>query len=92
MLSRMTAIEAAMLSMPDQIEEIYQTIMTAPMSSDLDHRLEESIAKLRLEEEIEAELKGELHSTEPEIVVQTRNQDELRQRAVSIQKGHKNKQ
>jgi hypothetical protein len=32
MLSRKTALEAAMLSMPDQMEEIYQTIVSAALA------------------------------------------------------------
>jgi len=62
MMSRKTAIEAAMLSMPDQMEEIYQTIMTTPASEDIGSRLEDSIEKLRLQEDIEAELSGELEA------------------------------
>ena len=79
-----------MLSMPDQIEEIYQTIMTAPMSSDMDSKLEESIAKLRLEEEIEAELDGDIKDAVPEIAIRTINQSELLKRAASVQKMNKN--
>lgn len=63
MLSRKTAIEAAMLSMPDQMEEIYQTIMTTPANVDLGAKLDDSIEKLRLQEDIEAELSGEIDSS-----------------------------
>jgi len=68
MMSRKTAIEAAMLSMPDQLEEIYQTIMTTPASEDVGSRLEDSIEKLRLQEDIEAELSGELEAALPGMV------------------------
>lgn len=68
MLSRKTAIEAAMLSMPDQLEEIYQTIMTTPTSEDVSSRLEDSIEKLRLQEDIEAELSGEIEAVFPGMV------------------------
>ena len=68
MMSRKTAIEAAMLSMPDQMEEIYQTIMTTPASEDIGSRLEDSIEKLRLQEDIEAELSGELEAALPGMV------------------------
>ena len=54
-----------MLSMPDQIEEIYQTIMTAPATENGDARLEDSLAKLRLQEDIEAELAGDLAEVMP---------------------------
>lgn len=68
MMSRKTAIEAAMLSMPDQMEEIYQTIMTTPTSEDVGSRLEDSIENLRLQEDIEAELSGELEAALPGMV------------------------
>lgn len=65
MLSRRRSIEAAMLSMPDQMEEIYQSIISAPSAGGLDSRLEESIARLRLEEDIEAELASDLGEALP---------------------------
>jgi hypothetical protein len=66
MLGRRTALEAAMLSMPDQMEEIYQTVVTAPTSSDVGSRLEDAIARLRLEEDVEAELAGDLGDAVPD--------------------------
>ena len=68
MLSRKTAIEAALLSMPDQLEEIYQTIMTTPATEDVGSRLEDSIEKLRLQEDIEAELSGEIEAVMPGMI------------------------
>lgn len=65
MINRKRSIEAAMLSMPDQVEEIYQSIVSAPTSSGLDSRLEESIARLSLEEDIEAELSADLGEATP---------------------------
>ncbi len=65
MLSRKRALDAAMLSMPDQLEEIYPTIMTTPLSEEVGSRLEESIAKLRLQEDIEAELAGDVAAAIP---------------------------
>jgi hypothetical protein len=56
MMSRKRALDAAMLAMPDQLEEIYQSIMTAPLTEGTGTRLDESISKLRLQEDIEAEL------------------------------------
>lgn len=67
MLSRKMGIEAAILSMPDQMDEIYQTIVTAPTGVDVDSKLAESIAKLGLEEDLEAELEGALRETAPEL-------------------------
>ena len=67
MLSRKLGIEAAILSMPDQMDEIFQTIVTAPTSADVDSKLAESIAKLGLEEDLEAELEGALRETVPDL-------------------------
>lgn len=67
MMSRKTALEAAMLSMPDQLEEIYQTIMTAPAAGGTGAKLDDAIARLRLEEEIESELAGDLSEAVPEL-------------------------
>ena len=61
MTSRKRALEAAMLSMPDQMEEIYQTIMTTSATEEVGSRLDDAIAKLRLQEDIEAELAGEIN-------------------------------
>jgi len=67
MLSRKRAMEAAMLAMPDQMEEIYQTLMTLPASEDAGARLDEAMARLRLQEDIEAELAGDLAEAVPGI-------------------------
>ena len=65
MLTKRQAIEAAMMAMPDQIEEIYQMIMAAPFSSSLSSKLDESLSRLRLEDELQQELNDELHDTIP---------------------------
>ncbi len=65
MLSRRTAIEATMLSMPDQLEELYQGIMTNPAAGGLGSKLDDMIDKLRLQEDIEAELSGEIEAVLP---------------------------
>ena len=76
MYSKKRALEAAMLSMPDQMEEIYQGIMTTSSSEDGGSRLDGAIAKLQLQEDIEAELSGEftnfkdVNDTIPGIVAQ----------------------
>ncbi|MDS4015188.1 MAG: hypothetical protein RKP46_12705 [Candidatus Accumulibacter sp.] len=56
MLSRRRALEAALLTMPDQIDEIYQTIMTLPASEEIGSRLEEAVSRLRVQEDIETDL------------------------------------
>jgi hypothetical protein len=71
MLSRRRALEAAMLSMPDQLDEIYQTIMTLPVTEDVGTRLEEAIGKLRLQEDIEADLASDLADAVPGVAMPT---------------------
>ena len=71
MLSRRRALEAAMLSMPDQLDEIYQTIMTLPVSEDVGTRLEEAIGRLRLQEDIEADLASDLAEALPGVAMPT---------------------
>ena len=80
MLSRRRALEAAMLSMPDQLDEIYQTIMTLPVNEDVGARLEEAIGKLRLQEDIEADLASDLAEALPGMAMPTPAADAARQR------------
>ncbi len=69
MLSRKTALEAAVLSMPDQMEEIYQMVVAAPRSHELGVKLTEAVGNLRLREEIEGEVANDLATNIPGIVV-----------------------
>lgn len=69
MLSRKAALEAALISMPDQMEEIYQTIVTAPTSEELGAKLSDAVANLRLHEDIEVELAGDIERAVPGLVV-----------------------
>lgn len=89
MLSRRMAIEAAMLSMPDQMDEIYQTIMTAPTSADVDSKLADSIAKLGLEEDLEAELEGALREAVPDFSAHLDDRHAIRQAAAAKQQAQK---
>lgn len=58
--SRMFAIEAAMVSMPDTIEEVFQQAVSMPMASDASARLRESVDRLTIEENLEADISEEL--------------------------------
>ena len=69
MVGKSAAIDAAMLAMPDKIEEIYQMIVAAPFSSGIGDKLEDSLSRLRLEEALEAELSSDLSSTLPDSVL-----------------------
>lgn len=65
MLSHKEAIDAALLAMPDQFDEIYQTLVSAPMSVEAGNRLQEALSRLRLQEDIETELADELNHLSP---------------------------
>ena len=89
MLSRKMGIEAAILSMPDQMDEIYQTIVTAPTGVDVDSKLAESIAKLGLEEDLEAELEGALRETAPELSARQEHRPLNLKKAAAIRQAEK---
>lgn len=59
MLSKRPAIEAAMVSLPDQLAEIYQIVMGEGPQND-GARLSDAIASLRLRQDIEAEIAEDL--------------------------------
>ncbi len=53
--ARRSALEATLVSMPDKMEEVYQMVLTAPYASDTGQKLEESLQRLRIAEEVAAE-------------------------------------
>lgn len=53
--TRRSTLEATLISMPDKLEEVYQLVITAPYSSEMGGKLEESLARLRIAEEVAAE-------------------------------------
>ena len=53
--TRRSTLEATLISMPDKLEEVYQLVITAPYSSEMGSKLEESLARLRIAEEVAAE-------------------------------------
>lgn len=64
--SRKAAVDAAMLSLPDTVEEIYQTLITTPATGDARGQLQEAIDRLRLEEELDGSYAAELDQALPE--------------------------
>jgi len=56
LVARRMSIEAALVSLPDQVDEVYQLVVASPYSSNLNSRLGESLSRLQLEEDIELEL------------------------------------
>lgn len=63
--SRLAAVEAAMLSLPDALEEIYQTVVAMPSASEGGTRLQEAIDRLRLERELESSYSEEVSELVP---------------------------
>jgi len=63
--SRKAAVDAALLSLPDTVEEIYQTLITTPAAGDARGQLQEAIERLRLEEELEHTYTAELDQALP---------------------------
>lgn len=69
--SRKAAVEAALLSLPDAVEEIYQAIITHSSAAEGGARLSEAIERLRLEEELESSYGAEIRSiVQPAAVAQ----------------------
>ncbi|HEY4039349.1 MAG TPA: hypothetical protein VGM15_11045 [Burkholderiaceae bacterium] len=60
--SRLVAIEASLESMPDAIEEVFQHAVSMPMASDSSERLQDAVDRLRIEEDLDADIRAELGS------------------------------
>ncbi len=52
---RRSALEATLISLPDKMEEVYQLVITSPYSTEMGSKLEESLSRLRIAEEVAAE-------------------------------------
>jgi len=63
--TRKAAVEAALLSIPDAVEEIYHMVISAPTSGAQADRLQDAINRLHMEESLEATVNDELGSTLP---------------------------
>ena len=57
--SKEIAVDAALLSMSETFEEIYQGVITNPLSGDVAHQLEAAVEKMRIEDELEMALESE---------------------------------
>lgn len=58
--ARATSIDAAMLSMADTFEEVFQRVMTNPTSSEASGQLQQAVDRMRLEEELDMAVDAEL--------------------------------
>jgi len=68
LISRRAAVEAAMISLPDAIEEIAHSALTSISSDDASRRLMEAVDRLRIEEDLEASVDDELGDALPQRV------------------------
>jgi hypothetical protein len=50
-----SALEATLVAMPDKMEEVYQLVMASPYSSEMSSKVEDSLSRLRIAEEVAAE-------------------------------------
>lgn len=58
--ARITAVETSLLTRPDTFEEIYQGLVANPNASDVSTKLHEAVDRMRLEEELDLAVEGEL--------------------------------
>lgn len=72
--SRKVAVEAALLALPDAVEEIYHAMVTLPASGEGGARLQEAIERLRLEQELEQTFEHELRPILPQADVRALQQ------------------
>jgi hypothetical protein len=63
--TRKAAVEAALLSIPDAVEEIYHMVISAPTSGAQADRLQDAINRLHMEESLEATVNDELGEALP---------------------------
>lgn len=56
--ARRSTLEATLMAMPDKMEEVYQLVITSPYAGDMGGKLEESLSRLRLAEEVAAEFEA----------------------------------
>ncbi len=62
---RKTAIETALISMPDTLEEIYHNMITNPNASSAADYLQSAVERLRLEEELDYAVASEVEAISP---------------------------
>ena len=55
MAVRRSVLEATLVSMPDKLEELYQLVMASPYAKDMGSKIEDSLSRLRIAEEVAAE-------------------------------------
>ena len=62
---RRSALEATLVALPEKLEEVYQLAITSPYSTDMGGKLEESLSRLRIAEEVAAEFESSDFALDP---------------------------
>lgn len=57
---RKTVVDAALLGLPDAVEEIYTAAITSPTAGDVASRLQEAVDRLHIDQELDSKLDAEL--------------------------------
>jgi len=57
---RKTVVDAAMIGLPDAVEEIYTAAITSPTAGDVASRLQEAVDRLHIDEELDSKLDAEM--------------------------------
>ena len=65
LISRRAAVDAAVLALPDAVEEIYQATITAPIAGDVERRLQDAVDRLNIEAQLDQSFREEID--EPQI-------------------------
>ncbi len=65
---RRSALEATLVALPEKLEEVYQLAITSPYSTDMGGKLEESLSRLRIAEEVAAEFSSPEYDLDAPVV------------------------
>jgi hypothetical protein len=60
LISRRAAVESAILALPDAVEEIYQSAITAPIAGDVERRLQDAVDRLNIEAQLDQSFREEI--------------------------------
>ena len=63
--ARRTGLEAALLTLPDSIEELHHALVINPGSQDSREKLRDAVAKMHIEEDLDLAVEDELESIAP---------------------------
>lgn len=72
--ARQASAEASMLALADTFEEVYQGVMTNPKSSEVSHKLQEAVDRVRLQDQVGEVFDEDLAKFLPETLAKTARQ------------------